>query len=80
MSEKWLIDLGMSLSLSKSLRVVLDLLRLAKVGFFYRLKVCGNLVFGNLLVPFFHEYYFLVTVCILGFWWGLLLVLVFLHT
>lgn len=34
MSEKWLIDLGMSLSLSKSLRVVLDLLHLAKVGFF----------------------------------------------
>lgn len=34
MSEKWLIDLGMSLSLSKSLRVVLDLLHLAKVAFF----------------------------------------------
>lgn len=35
MSEKWLIDLGMSLSLSKSLRVVLDLLHLAKVAFLY---------------------------------------------
>ena len=55
---------------------------LGKGCIFYRLKVCGNLVFGNLLVPFFQEHYFLVKVCRLGFWWGLLLVFFFffLHT